>query len=545
MNKQSNPIKIKTGIDAEFLETVLTRDTDTATTLFELIDNAVDAAKEDLLLNKTSQIDEYGLPKNYKKYKITVKIGKNKISVQDNCSGMTRPTLSKHAMLIGKKSARKYGIGYYGIGLKRALLKFGRKYYLKTGDGNGACEATFERDSINKNGEIGGVYYNKATLKGTLIEVSALEPEIVGELKDARWQEDLKKRMEMRYSLFLRKGLTMTLQNDVGLTVKKYFLQDRLPQLRGNGCKIQPIKKRREHAGLNVWYEGGIHADYYYSGEAKHAVGENKKLTNECGIYYVCNDRVVIESNKTPMYGLGSDKWHNEYNGLVVLVRMTGDTPEKIPWNTDKTNLQTGTSVFRTVRDEVRPLSAEIRTAIRENYLPKKGKHRKNGAKAPVHPQVDNFLFGAPAVLPFEIPSHEDKLRAVVNELSKLAFTENPYAILLLLRVLIECCCKYYSRENRLKYEDGKALRKKVSEIMSDIHKDKECAFDKNTLDRIKSLCSDRTENVVSIEYLQNTIHSSDGVMLAPSVREFWIAIRAFVEHSLTHKKSASLEPAS
>ena len=60
MSDQESPlrtIQVETGVNPEFIQTVITKDITTLEALYDLIDNSIDAARNKILASSFKQID--------------------------------------------------------------------------------------------------------------------------------------------------------------------------------------------------------------------------------------------------------------------------------------------------------------------------------------------------------------------------------------------------------------------------------------------------------------------------------------------------------
>ena len=89
----SKVIEISTGIEPNFLQNILTKDISTLEALYDLVDNSIDAARNNIIQNSNYEKDEMGLPKSYKGYKVHIEISPDAIYIEDNCFGMEEETL--------------------------------------------------------------------------------------------------------------------------------------------------------------------------------------------------------------------------------------------------------------------------------------------------------------------------------------------------------------------------------------------------------------------------------------------------------------------
>jgi len=72
-----------------FMIDTFTRDASVEECIFDLIDNAIDAARNKLNSDGKLNLDQDGLVNDYSGIEITVSADQKYVSVSDNCSGMS------------------------------------------------------------------------------------------------------------------------------------------------------------------------------------------------------------------------------------------------------------------------------------------------------------------------------------------------------------------------------------------------------------------------------------------------------------------------
>lgn len=360
-------VEVRAGVNSKYLESTLTTDITVLESIFDLIDNSIDAAR-DHLISQGFECDEYGLPKSYEGYKINIRLGEKSISVLDNCLGLDEETLSQRAFQTAEASNHKYGIGHYGLGLKRALLKFGRKFAFSSDNGDIAFKMNFDGNMISGGEKMLANGYTTTGHRKALFVVSDIKPEIQYEIQSQSWFENATKLLKIRYSLYTDKGLKIGISSS---SLRDFVRADgSLPTIRTDS-KLKPIKKFIDIDGVSVHINSGVHGKYYFPIEgSKYSLSTNKTLTDAFGLYFVCNDRVIVSSSTASEHGWKT-KWHSEYNGFVCVVRFISEDPQKIPWNTLKTALRTDGKLFVQVRDELQPIADLYRQSVKKLYPPK------------------------------------------------------------------------------------------------------------------------------------------------------------------------------
>ncbi|WP_120430189.1 ATP-binding protein [Acinetobacter baylyi] len=381
MKKQVETLKIKMGSSPDFLEQILTKDVSTLEAMYDLIDNSIDAARNQILLNSNVEKDEYGLPKSYASFSVTLKISKDDISIADNCLGMDEKTLATKAFVIASSSSHEYGIGQYGIGLKRSLLKMGNNYNFVIDNGKKNYTAIFNNQKIGgAEGELEAQVNESSGEPYTIFTVYNLKQEIIRDIQNQKWINNAIKGLEDRYSVYFSKGFKIILNYNG----KEYPLNSKLPKLRTDS-KFLPKKDEMKFGNVDVIIESGIHESYYFPTEVGHSLSENRKLTKDFGIYFICNDRVIVKSSTDAKHGWKT-KWHSEYNGFVCLVRFIAKSPSDLPWNTAKSAMREDASLFLDVIDNIQPIADTYRSEIKQRYNKKKGDKAPTNAGTATNP---------------------------------------------------------------------------------------------------------------------------------------------------------------
>lgn len=357
-------VKITTGIDPAFLASTLTTDIELIDSLFDLIDNSIDAARN-VILSQKHNTDIFGLPQDYNGFNISLRISDNKIIISDNCYGIDDSTLEKTAFFVGKRSSHKFGIGFYGLGLKRALLKAGSQFSMITNNENHLYKINFNSNDLAGNQkQITAKRYPSKNKKRTIFIASDLKPEIKHQLQSSDWQDNAFEQLSIRYSEFIKKGLKLTLTFSCSTHRATKPIPSTNPDLR-QVSPIIPFGLQKNFGKLKVFFNIGVHEKYKYAGEIDHNPKENSSTTNSFGIYFICNDRVIVAHSRESKHGFLT-AWHSEYNGFIAYVRIVTDDPENLPWNTAKTELLVNNPTFLAIKKELEPLAKKYRSQSKQ-----------------------------------------------------------------------------------------------------------------------------------------------------------------------------------
>lgn len=361
MDKKSlGTIPIHQGFDEDYLRVILTRDISPTEAVYDLVDNAIDAARNDIFQKGLTKKDKFGLPAIYAGYKITLRITPKSVAISDNCNGIAREELTLNTFIIGKSSSHLQGIGHFGVGLKRSMLALGRTYGLKSNTVDFAAQLRFTAAelSIRDNPLVGELIVPRPKAR-TTISITDLEAGPLHEFGDDIDLSLLRTRLGQRYGIFIKKGVQITV-NGSAVDAIDASVRARAP--------ISPKRRHSNSGSVSFFVEAGMHNKYRAPSEPDHSTQENGKIADRYGWYIVCNDRVIELASKEKKHGFSAD-WHPEYNGFVGWVHFVSDDPADLPWNTKKTEIDVNSAPFRAAVDILRELSDDFR---RENRKLKK-----------------------------------------------------------------------------------------------------------------------------------------------------------------------------
>jgi hypothetical protein len=442
--------EVNRGVDGEYFQRLLTRDISAMESVHDLVDNAVDAARDCILCRPDAPVDQYGLPADYSGFRISLRLGASSISILDNCTGIDPITLSERVFVTGSESSHRFGIGFFGVGLKRALLRLGATYCLHTDTGSTASRMLFSSSEL---GGSGGGQLSALTMptRGkpkTLIHVSGLHVPVRHETGSEAWREALLSNFSRRYGRYIGKGLSLSVN---GIPVPSFA-----PSFRSNSPVPRQSANFTTSEGVQVFVDAGMHEAYRLTHEKDYVKDDIYQLTNQYGWYFVCNDRVVrVASHETDLGWSAS--WHQEYYGFLGWVHFVDPEVVNLPWDTKKTTIDPASSVFRQVAGRLQGFAEDYKTANKKAKKSERDSDRTSASTAtarsrdPVsktektrtpRPQDERNTEAHnerwSTLLPrMEYEGSNPKLSALLDEASRLK-VEECYAGAMLLRAVFE-----------------------------------------------------------------------------------------------------------
>ena len=335
-----------------FFVDMLIRDIPLERAVLDLVDNCIDGAK---------RIHPEEEP-NFSDLSVTITMNNDRFEILDNCGGFDVDTAANYAFRFGRPSEARqtdYSIGQFGVGMKRALFKFGRyfevhsttrdqKWSMKVdvADWEDRPNWFFDFDELNYGLE------NPPAACGTRIVVERLRPEVAPRFSQPYFQRTLTQMLRSHQRQFLAWGLSIDFE---GTHLTNTDLRMR------TGGEFSPAVEEVE---LDENSDTPV--------RARIVVGLGESVPSQAGWYVVCNSRVVLSADRSEQTGWdtvseqkeGIPKYHNQYARFRGVIFFSCRSSRKLPWNTTKTGLDTSSPIWQAVFPK---MLDHTRTAI--NFL--------------------------------------------------------------------------------------------------------------------------------------------------------------------------------
>ena len=282
---------------------MLTRDITLVPAIVDLVDNSVDGAT--------------GLrgDKSYRGLSVRVNVSAKRVRIEDNCGGIDVNTARRYAFRFGRPGDApfiKHSIGKFGVGMKRAFFKLGRKFEVVSRTNRDRFilkvdvlkwakkkEWDFTFDEVEE-----GLAKASEAERKTTVTVRDLHPEVSEEIELPNFEGALEAAIRARLQEALARKLEITL-NGIPIGMRALDLL--------------------EHPLLAPAYKGVV---YRQPGEKPVRVrlycglGPSEKAREMAGWHVFCNGRLVLEANKTDRTGWGEHRetripgFHPQYNSF-------------------------------------------------------------------------------------------------------------------------------------------------------------------------------------------------------------------------------------
>ena len=318
-----------------FFIDMITRDISIKDAILDLIDNSIDGANN---IN----------PESYDGLSIDLTVKENEFIIKDNCGGFSLDIAQKYAFRFGRPEdapITEGSIGRFGVGMKRALFKIGNTFEVESKTSSDHFqidvnvrewkkkrtkiknesneEITVEDWNFNYN----DITSNTSNLNqnGTYIQVTMLNSEVSTFFKEDSFLNDLRDDIERLLNFSIEKNLKITL-NGESLNKKGIVLFN---------DKSRPYSHEFVDGGVSVKVIAGLS----YVGEP-----------NKSGWYIYCNDRLVLEADRTDItcWGIkGIPKWHIKHVMFRGIIFFNSKETIKLPLTTTKRGIDASSQIYQ------------------------------------------------------------------------------------------------------------------------------------------------------------------------------------------------------
>lgn len=302
-------------------------DYDTETSLCELIDNALDA----WVKGGKSKLLEILL---------TIDVQQQVIVVIDNAGGIKESDILNiiapgHTSNLGDEST----IGVFGVGSKRAVVALGQKIKISTRFANEKTLVVEYDDQWLQQDTWEMEYYTETiniSPASTKVEVTMLRSVL-----DESLIERLYEHIGSTYARFLTtKSVRIKINGDPLKAVVYDKSWSYPPNYEPQNVTFSiPVESERS---IDVQLIGGL-------------IGKDQVGEGRYGVYFYCNDRLVLQADKSYDFGFSIGQAglpHPQLNLMRVIVNMTG-SPIRMPWNSSKTGINFKNAIFQRIRPRI------------------------------------------------------------------------------------------------------------------------------------------------------------------------------------------------
>jgi Histidine kinase-, DNA gyrase B-, and HSP90-like ATPase len=332
----------------DFFIQMLTKDIKLERAIIDLIDNSIDGAKNLRVEN------------NYEGLWVKINVSKEEFTITDNCGGFSLDVAKNYAFMFGRPAESgntvKHSVGRFGVGMKRALFKIGKQFEVESKFGVDHFQVAVKVDMWSKqlgDWNFGFTLIENTTddlgnTEGTFIKVNQLNDDVIEEFSSDIFIKNLKDEIERTLSFSIDKKLKIILNgielNKSGLALLEYN-------------DLKPFYKSFDVKGVNVKIYAGI----------------GKANPDLAGWYIYCNERLVLEKDKTNLTGWEGkrfgesniQKFHHIYAMFRGIVFFSSDDSKALPMTTTKTGIDANSTVYKAARHEMVNSMSQVITFLK------------------------------------------------------------------------------------------------------------------------------------------------------------------------------------
>ena len=337
-----------TPVKSFFIE-MLTRDIDLVDAILDLLDNCVDG----ILRTKRKSSGETP----YKGFKAEIKFDENSFSISDNCGGIPWE-LSEYAFRMGNARDNREPnlpmIGVYGIGMKRAIFKIGKRCLISTRNQEDCYEVEITPKWIEDPDKWQlPVFESSRPDKedGTTIVIDQLNDGIAtrfGVRGKDEFTREFTEKVQTHYAFIIDKGFEVEINGKLveGKSTKLVFNE-----------KIKPFIYQTQVDGVKVFLSVGFTQGISSQEVANDDEIEDRYSSEDAGWTIICNDRAVLSCDKTELTGWGEaevPRYHTQFIAIAGTVEFKSNDPEKLPTTTTKRGVDASSPLYLQVKNKMR-----------------------------------------------------------------------------------------------------------------------------------------------------------------------------------------------
>jgi hypothetical protein len=333
-----------------FFVEMFTRDIELDEAILDLLDNCVDGVL---------RADGYDpdAPFPYKNKYAHLRFSANEFTITDNCGGIPEDILPT-AFRLG----RPYGVkdntdlptvGFYGIGMKRAIFKLGRECSIVSRTKTAGFSVTFPKKwfTDEKDWELPiEMLKGDAKNPGTTITVRHLLPEMVKAFDSpVGFVDSFRGKVGQYYSVLMEKGFEVKINEK---TVPPLPITFKSSDFKNSAKRIAPYLFEGKVDGVDVELVCGFYSPYSHDDDED----PTEFKADEAGWTVICNDRVVLYKDKTILsgWGDGTPNYHPQFRQIAGVAIFSSTNPKLLPVKTTKEGIDGNSPVYLKVRKKMR-----------------------------------------------------------------------------------------------------------------------------------------------------------------------------------------------
>ena len=337
-----------------FFVSMLTRDIKLEEAILDLLDNCVDG----ILRSRGSTGT-----KPYKGFKAEIEFNSDSFSISDNCGGIPWD-LHDYAFRMGRSPDRNTDapgtVGVYGIGMKRAIFKIGKRCLISTRNAKDQYEVEITPSWIDDESDWTIPVRSATTTteqEGTTLVVGDLYPGIAKTFSEdsKSFNSELYRMISTHYAFIMDKGFEVTINgNPVEQRTTKIVFDT---QYESDNALIRPYVFKTTTDGVEVYLTVGFTRPIPSEGEIFDEQESVRYSSIDAGWTILCNDRAVLYCDRSELTGWGEagvPRYHTQFIAISGIVEFKSEDPSKLPTTTTKRGIDASSSLYLQVKNKMR-----------------------------------------------------------------------------------------------------------------------------------------------------------------------------------------------
>lgn len=351
---ESADTRVSAAPTKSFFVSMLTRDIKLEDAVLDLLDNCVDGI---------NRLGKKRGPKPYNNFRVDIRFDAASFSITDNCGGIPWDQRN-YAFRMGRPPGTdpvSGSVGVYGIGMKRAIFKMGRRCTIFTRNGNDEYEVEITPEWLKDEDAWDIAVSNRKAgtdAAGTRLSVTDIHEGVSKTFDENEGGKAFSSRLEntisTHYAYIMDKGFKVTIN---GEAVEPKIISLLFMEQERNGSVIRPFIYSDKIDGVEVYLAVGLTGRIPSHMRRDSELEAPTRSSEDAGWTVLCNDRAVLYCDQTEMTGwgeLGVPRYHTQFIAIAGVVEFKSAKSSKLPTTTTKRGLDASSPVYIRVKKKMR-----------------------------------------------------------------------------------------------------------------------------------------------------------------------------------------------
>lgn len=342
-----------------FFVHMLTRDIRLEDAILDLLDNCVDG-----ILRSKGRNSSAGKKAPFAGFWAEIEFREDSFTILDNCGGIPW-SLHDYAFRMGRMAGRPPdapgSVGVYGIGMKRAIFKMGKRCLISTQNGKNAYDVEIDPQWTDDESEWHIPVTPAKKLQpedGTTVYIGDLYEGIASRFsEDAEaFKAELERMVATHYVYIIDKGFRVKINGDfVKPRPTRLIFNKKVGAAKKEG--IRPYIFKTKVDGVEVFLAVGFTRPIPSQDEIVQEQEDKKYSSLDAGWTILCNDRAVLYCDRSELTGWGEagiPRYHTQFIAISGIVEFRADDAAKLPTTTTKRGVDASSALYLQIKNKMR-----------------------------------------------------------------------------------------------------------------------------------------------------------------------------------------------